>query len=102
MLAADKGNRDAKIAERLSGMELSERLSAARLSRCEASLSGTHARQALLALADRAAFLDLPAADLPVMAKPDAAAQREMAQRCCFRAISLVSRDRAYAAGIQP
>jgi hypothetical protein len=78
MLAADKGKPDGKIAEQLSGLELSERLSAARLSRCETGLSGPQAKQALLALADRAAFLDLPAGDIPVMAMPDAATQREM------------------------
>jgi hypothetical protein len=54
---------DAKVASQLSNLELTERLSAARLARLEADLPGEKARQELMILADASAFLNLPATD---------------------------------------
>lgn len=77
-LAAAHGAPDAKVAEQLSGLELTERLSASRFARLKAELPGEQARQALVALADSAEFLNLPAAEIPSTAAPDFAAQRKI------------------------
>jgi VWFA-related protein len=77
-LAADQGSPDAKLADKLSALEMTERLSAARLARLKAKLPGEKARQALTVLADSAEFLNLPAAEIPATAAPDVAAQRKI------------------------
>ena len=69
---------DADLARQLLGMELTERLSAARLARLKAGLPGEKSQQALLALADASVFLDPPAAEIPPDPKPDMAAQHRM------------------------
>ncbi len=78
LLATAHGSSDAEMARQLSDMELTERLSRAKLATLEAGLRGNKARQALLALADASAFLDPPAAEIPAEAPPDAATQREI------------------------
>jgi hypothetical protein len=78
ILVAAHGKPDAKVAKQLLGLELTERLSATRFSRFREGLSGSEARRALMALADMSAFLDLPATEVPVIAKPGSEAQREM------------------------
>jgi len=77
-LAAAHGASDAKMAEKLSGLELTERLSTARFVRLKAELQGEKAQQALTVLADSAAFLNLPAAEIPSTAAPDLATQRKI------------------------
>jgi VWFA-related protein len=72
---------DADVARQLSGMELTERLSTARLATLEATLRGKKARQALVALADESAFLPPPAREIPSTAAPDAATQRLIMSR---------------------
>jgi hypothetical protein len=52
-------------------LELTERLNSTRLAQLAANLPGEKSRQALIALADSAEFLDLPAAELPVTPAPD-------------------------------
>ena len=59
ILAAAQGKPDEKFAEQLAWLQLSERVSATRLSRWKAQLPGPESRQALTALADVAKFLDL-------------------------------------------
>ena len=78
VLTADHGKPDGELARQLSGLELTERLSAIRLSRWEADLPGAESRQALNALADMSAFLDLPAEDIPDIATPNIPAQRQL------------------------
>ena len=65
VLSAAHGKPDAEIARQLSGIELTERLSRARLAHWEARLPGSESRQALLTLADVSQFLDLPASEVP-------------------------------------
>jgi hypothetical protein len=77
-VAAAGSERDAETAHEIEAMELTERLSAVRLERCQAVLRGPHARMALLTLADRSAFLDPPANEIPAKEAPDLAAQKEM------------------------
>jgi VWFA-related protein len=78
VLASARGESDAEVARRLSEVELTERLSAAKLSSWTVSLSGKRARQSLAALADASAFLDPPPAEIAADAPPDAGAQRSM------------------------
>jgi hypothetical protein len=78
LLAVDHGKPDGKIAQQLSELELTERLSAAKLSRWEADLPGPESRQSLVVLADVSAFLDPPAEEIPATATPDLATQRQL------------------------
>lgn len=68
-------NSDAEAAKRLSELNLTERLSTARLARLKAELPGEKSRQALIAVADLSAFLSLPTSDIPLTAAPDRATE---------------------------
>jgi hypothetical protein len=81
MVAGSNREPDVKVAKQLSEFELTERLSAAGLARCEANLRGPDARRALIALADRSSFLDPPISEIPTIAEPDPQAQRRMIAR---------------------
>ncbi len=78
MLGASKYKPDAEVANQLSDLELSERLSAARFLTLKAGLPDEKAQQALVALADQSQFLDPPASEIPSTATPDFAAQRRI------------------------
>jgi VWFA-related protein len=78
LLAAAHGKADAKVAQQLSDLQLTERLSAGRLARWEADLPGPESRRSLVLLADVAAFLGPPAAEIPTTPAPDFAAQRRI------------------------
>jgi VWFA-related protein len=75
---AAKGKPDADAAWQLSGMELTWRLSPARLAQLQSAFPGEAARQALTALADASVFVDPPPAEIPPAAAPDFAAQRRI------------------------
>ena len=77
-LAAASGKPDAQVAEQLYGLKLTERLSPNRLARFEVDLPGPQAKQALIAISDRSAFLDPPATEILAVEKPDRAAQDKM------------------------
>jgi VWFA-related protein len=77
-LATTTAKSDADVARQLSALELTERLSTARLEQLKAGLPGERSRQALLALTDTSAFLDPPATDMPATATPDRATQRRI------------------------
>ena len=78
VLVAARGERDGEVARRLSDLELTERLSAAKLSGWMASLHGKNSRQVLTALADASTFLDPPAAEIPARTPPDLTEQRRI------------------------
>ncbi|MDE3187991.1 MAG: VWA domain-containing protein [Acidobacteriota bacterium] len=78
VLAAAHGKQDGKVAQQLINLELTERLSGARLARWEAALPGAESRRALVVLADMSAFLEPPAAEIPAAATPDVASQRKI------------------------
>lgn len=78
ILAEDKSKPDAEFARRLSGLELTERMSSATLKSLEQSAPGTKSRLALIALADASVFLSPAAADVPSQARPDLNEQRHM------------------------
>ncbi len=63
---------DGKVAKQLFGLELTERASSLRLRRWQAGFPGKRTREALLALADASAFLDLPLAEILPKDVPDA------------------------------
>ena len=75
LLTSSHGESDSQVADQLSGLELTERLSEVRLARLEAGLPGPKSRERLTLLADASAFLNLPAAELPDRPKPDYAEQ---------------------------
>jgi len=77
-LATAHDQPDAEVARQLSGMELTERLSTAKLTHLKANLPGSKAQEALAILADSAAFLNPPAAEILADAAPDPAAARQM------------------------
>jgi hypothetical protein len=74
-VAEARGMADKDAAQRLTALELTERLSTTRLAKLEADLPGEHTRMALLAAADASAFLNLPATDILRDAAPDSATQ---------------------------
>jgi VWFA-related protein len=92
VLAAVHGKPDAKVALQLTNLELSERLSAEKLTRWEENLPGPESRQALVALADASEFLDPPAAEIPSTPPPDADAQRKIVALAVDYASKTVSR----------
>ena len=75
MLSAAQGKKDEELAKQLAWMRLTERLSPAQLLRWKAQLPGPESRQALVALADLAEFLDLPASEFPDNPVPNPAEQ---------------------------
>lgn len=77
-LAAARGESSKQIAQQLTNMELTERLSDSRRARLNAELPGPEAREALHTLADVSQFLDLPAEDLLATPAPDRTAQVAM------------------------
>lgn len=78
LVAKDRGESDERVAAQLAGFVLEERLSAVALASLETSVPGPKSRSALVALADGAAFLDPPAADVPSQPAPDLSQQRRI------------------------
>lgn len=78
VLARERDKPDAKLAQQLAGMELTERLSDAQLSRWESELPGAESRRSLLLMSDMSAFLDPPTSEFPSMPPPNLAAQRQL------------------------
>jgi hypothetical protein len=78
ILAEDKSKPDAKVARQLSGLELTERMSYAKLKSLEQGVPGTKSRWALVALADASVFLDPAAAEALSQAPPDLNEQQRM------------------------
>jgi hypothetical protein len=77
-LRAASGKDDIGLAQQLSTFELSERLGTKLLAKLDAGASGEKSRQALLLLADKSAFLEPPAAEIPGDSTPDPATTRQM------------------------
>jgi hypothetical protein len=71
IITGDRRKRDAELARQLSGLELTERMSDAKLGSLEQSVPGAKSRWALTALADASAFLSPAAADVVPQAPPD-------------------------------
>jgi hypothetical protein len=73
-----QGTHDGQAAQRLSELELTERLSEPHLVRLRADLPGQATQKRLALLADVSAFLDLPASELPSTPMPDRATQTHL------------------------
>ncbi len=69
--------KDALVAARLYGLQLTQRLSTKKRAAFEAELRGRRARHALAMLADRSEFMPLPAAEIPT--KPEPGVKRQVA-----------------------
>jgi hypothetical protein len=78
VVALCQGKADKDAARKIDTLTLSERISRERYKKLDAELPGQRSRAALLVLADAAAFLDLPASDLPVVAPPSIDKQRKI------------------------
>jgi hypothetical protein len=78
IIATAHGKHDRDLESQLSGLFLSERLSAERLAQIEAELPGPASRKALMGICDEAGFLHLPARDLPANAPPDKTTQNSL------------------------
>jgi len=81
MLEQSRRKSESQLVRELSTIELTERMSSARLIAWESRLPGKKAWQALVALADASIFLDPPAAEIPALPKPTLAEQREQFSR---------------------
>jgi VWFA-related protein len=91
-IATTRGKADGKIAGELNDLELTQRLSAARLVALESSLPGPASRRALVALADQAVFLDPPPIEDPMAPAPDANTQRQILLRAVAYVHSTIER----------
>lgn len=69
---------DADAAHQLAEVELSQRLSASRLSTLSAQSPGPKTLEMMIAIAAASSFLDPPPSEIPALAAPDVAAQRQM------------------------
>ncbi|MGH9587834.1 MAG: VWA domain-containing protein, partial [Acidobacteriaceae bacterium] len=78
VLTASEHKPDSKAVQELTGLQLTERLSPARLAYWESALPGPESRRVLAVLADISAFLDPPAAEIPAKPHPDFARQRQI------------------------
>jgi hypothetical protein len=78
ILAENKNTGDKKLSAMLSGYSLTERAASIRMSRWIAASPGSRTGQTLIALADGAAFLPLPAEDTPIAPAPSVNEQRRM------------------------
>jgi len=73
-----RGKSDSKVAQELSDLELTERVSPAQLAHWETDFPGSRAHEALIKLADLAAFLNPPAGDVVPIPGPDSGTQERM------------------------
>jgi hypothetical protein len=72
------GKSDGKVAQELSDLELTERVSPVLLAHWETDFPGSKSHEALIKLADLAAFLNPPAGDVVPIPGPDSATQERM------------------------
>ncbi len=78
LLAAEHGKVDGHVAQQLSEVELTERVSPARLAQWEKNFNGSKSREELTRLADSAAFLKVPVDDMVRDPAPDGDTQTKM------------------------
>ncbi len=81
LLSNVHGQSDGNVAKKLYDLELTERVSSVRLARWQAQFPGRRCHEVLTELADAAAFLDLPAEDMPADPPPDKDAQKALLAR---------------------
>jgi hypothetical protein len=77
-LPALRTMRDKEAAHELAGLKLTERANGEHAARWQAAMPGRRAQEALTTLVDAAAFLDLPAAEIPATPAPAIEEQKRM------------------------
>jgi hypothetical protein len=77
-VAALKNAADSEAAQRISELQLTERLSPLRLATLSQTIPGEKFRQALRAIADQSAFLPPPSSEIPSNPAPPVAEQRRI------------------------
>lgn len=77
-LETSRGKADAKVAEEVSGLELSERLSWTDVAQLQGEAPGPETKQALTALADASVFMDPHAAEIVTKGAPTVDEQRRI------------------------
>jgi hypothetical protein len=77
-LSVSSGRSDPEMAQALSNLELTERLSATRFAHLKTNLPGEKSQQGLLILADQAIFLPPPDDEIVQEPAPDPSATRQM------------------------
>jgi VWFA-related protein len=92
ILSANRGKPDEKIAQQLSGLEITERLNTAKFTRWQSILPGPESRRALLILADMSAFLEPPASEIPATATPDLASQQHIMAMAVTYTVKTISK----------
>jgi hypothetical protein len=97
ILAEEKSEPDAEVAQQLSGLELTERMRSAKLKLLEQSVPGPKSRLALVALADASVFLSPAAADVLSQARPDLDEQRMLSMTVGYLAKTLPRLPNFYA-----
>lgn len=78
VIVAAQSTPDADLAQKLAGMELTDRLSGTRLADLTSRLPGDKSRLALMMIADQSIFLPPPADEMPPDATPNAASVQQM------------------------
>lgn len=81
LVHASAGKRESELAKELPGLELTERLSTPHLQQLLPLLRDQIARQELIEVSDRSAFLSLPSGEIPAAPAPSVQEQRAMMQR---------------------
>jgi hypothetical protein len=81
MVTMAHGKRDKEVAQQISPFHLTQRLRPARFEKLSSELPGKESRQALLAMSDESAFLDLPSADLLSLPEPSRLIQGQIVRR---------------------
>jgi hypothetical protein len=87
-----RGKSDGKVAQELSDLELTERVSPARLAHWEKDFPGSRSHEALIKLADLAAFLNPPAGDVVPIPGPDSGTQERMLEMAADYVKSTITR----------
>lgn len=78
IIAAAQASSDVDLAQKLTCLALTERLSGSRLAEFSSRMPGEKSRSALTTLADQSLFLAPPPDEIGAAAAPDAAATRQM------------------------
>jgi len=92
IVAQEHSDSDKKATQRLDGIELTERLSDARLAHMKEQLPGSESQQKLLVIADASEFLNLPAADILHRPAPDLATQGKIISRAADFVLATVQK----------
>jgi hypothetical protein len=77
-----RGQSDASAARQITGIHLTERVSAARMAQWLTEFPGSRSREALMVVADASALLAPPVAEAPQLPPPDAATRQQIVARC--------------------